>query len=161
GSATGGVGTGGVGGSSGEGGADEETCAETPLVERRIVRLSVNQIANSLEALVDSPAVRDIRTTEEIEAPEKRAFPPLAANGNTSTQSDVELVDRVGGVVGRAVRDEFTTCGDAPTDACARTFVADFAEKAFRRPLLDDERASILTVYDECKTLGGTVAEAV
>jgi len=50
----------------------------------------------------------------------------------------------------RADFDNLAPCAD-PTggaEACAQSFIASFGEKAYRRPLDDDDRASLLTLYE-------------
>jgi hypothetical protein len=54
-----------------------------------------------------------------------------------------------------------TGCGSTPTDECGREFVTSFAERAYRRPLTDAERDSLLTAYADFKEAGATVPEAV
>src|SRR5262245_11936295 len=63
-------GRGGTGGSAaasgdaGEGGSPDETCNETPPVERRLVRLGDTQIVNSVGALLGQDVARAILDTE-------------------------------------------------------------------------------------------------
>jgi hypothetical protein len=154
------AGEGGVG-ADGKGGASEPGCTPTPLVERRLVRLSANQIIASIEAWLGSELAETIRVNEAIAPLAQRSFMPLHDEGTVFGPRMLEQIDRIGGAVGRAVRDAFTACGDTPTDACAEEFVTSFAESAFRRPLAGVERDNLLTVYAECKTAGATVAEAV
>jgi hypothetical protein len=156
-------GSSGSSGKSGEGGEGGEgaPCVETPLVERRLVRLTTHQIVQSVAALVGTETTNTFVETEGIPPVTSRSFPPLADTGNVYGDGAIAQVDRLGDLVGRTVRDAFTECGDAPTDDCARGFVADFAERAFRRPVATAERDNLVTVYDECKALGATIPEAV
>jgi hypothetical protein len=157
------------GGSSGTddpGGAAGESadCAPTPLVMRRLVRLTDTQVVNSVTALAGEDAAARAVADEVIEPADERAFPPLAQRGTVLTASEFGRYDRIAGRVGENARDDFdavTSCGSTPTDACAQDFLVGFAERAFRRPLSDDERENFLTVYDECKGFGGTIQEAV
>ena len=170
GTASGGVSGQGAAGSSGAGpggeggvGGDEE-CATTPLVPRRLVRLSEQQIVNSVGALAGEPLAAEIRVMQAVVPPESRSFPPLASGGVFIGDTQVAFGDRVARAVGKHTFDDFarvTGCSAAPDDACGRAFVTSFAERAFRRPLVDAERENLLTVYSECKAFGGTVQEAV
>jgi hypothetical protein len=156
-------GSSGTGNPAGAGGADDE-CQETPVVPRRLVRLSVHQFVNSLSELAGPEVAASVTVDEFIPPPSHRDFPPLATTGNQISESHVALVDRIGAAVGKNALDDFeavTGCGAQPTDACARDFVLGFAEKAYRRPLVDAERDNLLTVYTECKGFGGTVQQAV
>jgi hypothetical protein len=124
------------------------------------VRLTANQIVNSVETMLGAGVAAAIRAQEDIPSSAQRSFPPI--NGETPIGPvQFSFADRVGDLVGQSVRDTFDACGDAPTDECGREYVLDFAEKAFRRPLRDVEGENLITVYDECKAQGASVAEAV
>jgi hypothetical protein len=160
------AGKGGSSGTSDPGGAGraDDDCAPTPVVSRRLVRLSTNQIVNSVSALAGAEVTTNAIAGEGIPPPNQRAFPPLASSGNQIGAVDVGMVDRIAAAVSKNALDDFeavTGCDAPPTDACARDFVLAFAEKAYRRPLVDPERENLLTVYTECKGFGGTVQEAV
>src|SRR5262249_43097747 len=51
-----------------------------------------------------------------------------------------------------------SSCND--DDDCIRTFLLAFADRAFRRPLTDDEKASVLQAYSEMRTAGLSPTEA-
>ena len=166
--ATGGRGgsTGGSSGTDDPGGAAgaSDDCAPTPLVQRRFVRLTDNQVVNSVKALAGADVAARAIADEEIVPLEYRGFPPLSETGNVINDVAFGLVDRIARRVGENARDDFdavTSCGAAPTDDCARDYLIDFAERAYRRPLIDAERENFLTVYDECKSFGATIQEAV
>jgi hypothetical protein len=151
-------------GPGGEGGAGNEECATTPLVPRRLVRLSKHQVVNSVGALVGESVAAEIATEEEVPPAANRSFPPLADEGVIINDALFDFGDRVARAVGIYTTSDFTRvtgCAAPADDACGRAFVTSFAEKAFRRPLADAERDNLLTVYSECKAFGGTVQEAV
>ena len=155
------AGTGGDMGGAG-GGTDEE-CVETALVSRRLVRLTDYQVVTSVSALVGASAAATAVADEDIPSRANRSFPPLAEGGTQISDAYFSLRDRIAADIGKNALDNFTSvtgCSSPATDACAREYVADFAEKAFRRPLVDAELQNLLTVYDECKSFGGTVQEA-
>ncbi|HEX6767509.1 MAG TPA: DUF1595 domain-containing protein, partial [Polyangiaceae bacterium] len=156
-------GDGAVGG-MGEGGEGAESCAGPAVgVPTRIVRLSFTQVQYAVADLVNLSAASVIATDLDLPTYESRSFPPLLDEGIIS-DANFDIGDRIGQAVGRYVVDNFasvTDCGATPTDTCGRRFVDAFAEKAARRPLTDEERENFRTVYDECKSFGGTVEEAV
>src|SRR5690606_29018866 len=53
-----------------------------------------------------------------------------------------------------------TDCGDDPTQECARGYLADFAQGAYRRPLTSDEQAALMVVFDGVIEGGGSPVEA-
>src|SRR5688572_9569031 len=157
---------GGSSGTDNPGGAAGESadCAPTPLVMRRLVRLTDSQVVSSVTALAGEDAAARAIADEPIEPADERAFPPLAQTGTVLDAAAFGRRDRIAGRIGENAREDFdavTSCGSTPTDACAQDFLLAFAEKAFRRPLNDDERDNFLLVYDECKGFGGTIQEAV
>ncbi len=169
GSARGGSGgTGDVGGDAGagngNGGAGAETCeGDVVGLPTRIVRLSFTQIDHAVAELIGEEAARTIATDLQLPGAQARPFPPLVSEPAIG-QAVWNTADLVGQAVGKYVLDNFeavTDCGATPTDACGESFVAEFAEKAARRPLTDEERENFLTVYSECKAFGGSVEEAV
>ena len=162
-------GVGGVGGVSGDGtggGIIDEPCVPPrPLAGQRMVRLSFDQIAFALVPLIGAAATENIATLHELPTLENRSFPPLqsAREGTLVTDSVFLLGDAVAQAVGKYVFENFsvfTGCGVSPTDDCAQAFVLDFAERAFRRPLTQEEQANISNVYVTAKSLGGTVEQA-
>lgn len=165
-----GVGGGGAGsgGSAGTAGAPPiPGCAGTDVaVPKRVVRLTFNQIANSLKSLTTDAEAAAIATEQDIGDSEHRTFPPLASprEGSTITDTVFSASDRIAQSVGKYAYDNLaglTTCGAAPTDECAQTFVLGFAQRAFRRPLNDAEQADLKQVLTDVKTAGGTAAHQV
>jgi hypothetical protein len=139
-------------------------CTPQPLLPRRLVRLSSNQVVNSIGTLAGSELAESIAAAESLPAPNARAFPPLGLEGPIVTEPLFSFGDRVAETVGKRVLDDFaaiTGCGSTPTDECGRNFVTSFAERAYRRPLADAERESLLTAYADFTTAGATVPEAV
>jgi hypothetical protein len=135
-------------------------------VPKRIVRLSFNQIANSVRSLTDEATGAKIATTYEIGDSEHRTFPPLASTreGSTLTDKTWATGDKIAADVGKYALDNsatVSTCGAAPTEECVRTFVTTFAQRAWRRPLSADESSSILQVVTEVLAAGGTAAQAM
>ena len=133
---------------------------------KRLIRLTFNQIANSLGGLLGAAFRSQLVATFEIPDPTLRTFPPLGnpREGSVVTDSQWQEADAIGQAAGKYVLDNFatvTSCGATPTDACGQQFVATFAQKAFRRPLSADESTRFTKVYTDTKAAGGTVQEAV
>lgn len=160
----GGAGIDGGAGVGGVGGFDASVpCSD--LVTKRLVRLSFNQIVNAVGALIDPALARSVAATQSIPDPRERGFPPLAnpREGTVITETTWQKGDAIAEQVSRYVLDNFaavTGCGADPTDGCAQSFVASFAERAYRRPLLDDEKARLDQLYSEVKSIGSSVSEA-
>ena len=176
GTSTSGGGTSGVGTSAGTGtmgmipgGNGPIACDGSTVSEaKRIVRLSFNQLSNTMHSLLGDNFGTKLDTDFEIgpQSPTARTFPPLASprEGGAITATIWPLNDQMAAAAGTytlANLDAVTACGAAPTDACAQAFVKTLAEKAYRRPLTDAETTSINQVYTEVKTIYGTVPEAI
>jgi len=152
---------------SGNGGS--QTCQGSEVSDnKRVVRLSFNQISRTIHALLGDSFGAKVDANYEIgsESPTARTFPPLSSpqEGSTITTGIWQKVDLIASAAGSealANLSQVTGCGATPTDACAQTFVRSFAEKAYRRPLSDAESASIVQVYSEVKGIYGTIPEAV
>jgi len=169
---TGGAGTGpsaaaGTGNGSTVGGGSG-TCEGSVIADdKRVVRLSFNQISHTIHALLGDSFGAKADAEFEIgpESPTARTFPPLSSpqEGSTITTGIWQKLDLIASAAGSyalANLSQVTGCGDAPTDACAAAFVRTFAEKAYRRPLTPAETSSIDQVYGEVKGIYG-IPEAV
>jgi hypothetical protein len=171
------VGDAGVG-STGGGGTGMMTTGTSPLCEagtttvaapRRLVRLTFNQIGNAVRSLLGAAAGDAITTKYEIGDPTQRAFPALTSprEGTSVTDAVWSKGDGIATTAGQYVFDNFaavTGCA-TPTDACAQQFLSAFAEKAYRRPLVQsaaqNETDSLMQVYTEVKAAGSSIPEAV
>jgi Protein of unknown function (DUF1592)/Protein of unknown function (DUF1588)/Protein of unknown function (DUF1595)/Protein of unknown function (DUF1585) len=130
-----------------------------------LVRLTFNQIVNAVGALINPALARSVAATHSIPDPRERFFPPLNDPREGWVITDTRWIkgDAIAQQVSQYVLDNFaavTGCGTDPTDGCAQSFVAGFAERAYRRPLLDDEKARLDQVYSEVKAVGSSVSEA-
>jgi hypothetical protein len=154
----------GTGGSSGNTTGCEGSDVTTP---KRLVRLLDRQLVNSYGALFGSTAVPTIAEGLILESLIERPFPPI--NGEVSIdQSQFSTADRLAQGALAYVRDNPTvvapSCGATPTDAnCVQQALLVFAEKAWRKPLTDDQKAGITgQFWTEMTTgAGGSVAEAL
>jgi len=134
---------------------------------KRVVRLSFNQISRTIHALLGDTFGAKVDADFEIgvDSQAARTFPPLSSPQegstiNTGIWQKVDLIASAAGSYALANLAELTGCGAAPTDACAQAYVRAFAEKAYRRPLTATEATSIVQVYSEVKDIYG-IPEAV
>lgn len=134
---------------------------------KRIVRLSFNQIANTIGTLFAPELAAKLVADNDIVDREHRAFPPLQSprEGNSITDATWKTMDSMAASAGQYVADNFakvTACADA-TDACAQQYLLELADQAFRRPASAEEKERITTLYSGALrgTAGATVVEAV
>lgn len=161
GSAGAGSGTGAAGASSSAGGPSQEDCvAPAKPLSQRVVRLSYAQYENGIRGLLGSTALDGV----SVEDPRRREFQALFAEGdlvNTQVlQKSVALGETAAGTVGTKYA-TLTGCSSTTDETCANAFLLRFAEQAYRRPLLADEKTSVAQLYTEAKALQGTVQDAV
>lgn len=132
---------------------------------KRMVRLTFNQLANSVRSLFGDALADEVITKFEIGDLADRDFPPLSSPREGSVFIDAvwQSSDAIAQKVGEYVFENFasvTGCGDPPTADCAKAYVTSLAERAFRRPLSERESTRLLQVFDEALAAGGTVQEA-
>jgi hypothetical protein len=132
---------------------------------KRLIRLSFNQLATSLVPIFGAEFAAKMVTDNAIKDPTERTFPPLGDTdeGSSYIDSKWQTADAIAKAAGeKALADfaAFSGCGAAPTADCARAFVAKLGERAFRRPLTEREKTSLLTVYDESQAKGSTIQES-
>jgi hypothetical protein len=159
-------GTGGSG-ATGPGGAGQDgaPCTGTDVIlAKRVVRLSFNQIENSIRSVLGNPIADQIATNYQIADAQHRTFPPLSnpREGSVVTDTVWNIDDQIAQEVAQYVFTNFaaaTGCATA-TDACAQAYVSALTSKAFRHPASTDEVAAIMKVYTDDKSFGGTVQEA-
>lgn len=135
---------------------------------KRIVRLSFNQISNSIGSLIDPSLTAQLASDNAILDSEHRAFPPLQSprEGNSITDVQWTTIDAMASEAAQYVFDNFetvTNCGAAPTDDCAQQYLLTLAQETYRRPLTEDEQTRLTTLYTTTLrgTAGATVNEAV
>lgn len=164
-------GTSGVGGGSGGGGGMKppnqmDGCEGWDVaMPKRLIRLSFNQIATSLVPIFGQEFATKVVTDNSIKDPTERTFPPLGDTdeGSSYIDSKWQTADAIAKAAGEQALNNFATftgCGATATAECAQTFLTGLAERAFRRPLTDRDRTSLLTVFTEVVAKGGTVPQA-
>jgi hypothetical protein len=165
GTAGGGAAVGGSSSAAGTGMTDLGPCEGTDVpLHKRLVRLSFNQISSAVTALTNTTFGATIATTYEIGDSLHRTFPPLASarEGSQLTDMSWAKTDKIAADVGKYVLANAATatnCGAAPTAECAKTFVLALAERAFRRPLSDAEKANLGKVLTDVTAAGGTASD--
>ena len=160
------AGSAGQGGSSTTGGGSCE--GDVVSDSKRVVRLSFNQLSRSLHALLGDAFAAKVDADFEIgtESTTARTFPPLSSpqEGGTVTTGiwqKIDLIASAAGSYAAANLNQVTNCGAAPTDGCVKTFILSLAESAYRHPLSASETASLNQVYDEVKSIYGTIPDAL
>jgi hypothetical protein len=158
---------GGTGGADGGEGNGVEACdGNAVAVSKRLVRLSFNQVGSAVLSLTNDEDGRRLLAPYELVDGQHRTFPPLASprEGATYSQQSIQIIDALAKDVAQYAVDHFATftgCGALATEACVRDFVASFAERAYRRPLTRDEKASLLQVVSEVTLEVGSPTEAL
>ena len=163
---TGGAGSGGMSGGDMKPPNQAADCEGWDIaMPKRLIRLSFNQLATSLGPIFGADFQAKVVADNSIKDPTERTFPPLGDTdeGSSYIDSKWQTADGIAQAAGAQALSTFATftgCGATPTTDCAQAFVAKLAERAFRRPLDDREKMSLLTVYSEVVAKGGTVQEA-
>lgn len=133
----------------------------TALLPARIRRLTKAEYQASASAVIGSSAegvsadfVPDSRQSGFTVNEAQRVDPVLARQ---LAEAAIKLAADV-----RARAAELAPCADAAAgaEACAETFIRGFGERAYRRPLADDEVAQLLTVFRTAFE-GGSYEEGV
>jgi hypothetical protein len=162
----------GTAGSAGSGGMSkpanqDPTCEGWDVaMPQRVIRLSFNQVATSLVPIFGQEFATKVIADNSIKDPTERTFPPLGDTDEGSSYIDAkwqtaDAIAKAASEQALATLGTFSGCGDAPTAECAQGFVGTLAERAFRRPLTEREKTSLLTVYSDVVTHGGTISEAL
>jgi hypothetical protein len=166
---TGSAGTNGAGGAgapsqgTGTAGSGPGACTGDPtIVQKRMVRLSFNQVVTTIravlgDALADKIANDPIYATDLLDA-KHRGFPPLASprEGSVITDATWTTGDQIAQQAAKHVLDNFAavtkcTATGAALDTCAQAWLRTLAAAAWRRPLTGPEIASFNQLYADLK----------
>ncbi len=138
----------------------EVVCPSAPT---RLVRLSFSQQANAVRALLEPTIANQVRRLLGVE--DVVVYPSaLLREGEVVSAGHFALSDQSASLAASYVLDDFedvTHCGPSPDRDCAEDFVADFAERAYRRPLDAPSVEALMEVFSEVLDVGGSVQEAV
>ena len=162
---SGGTGTGTAGGETKPPNMSADCEGWEVAMPRRVIRLSFNQLATSLRPVFGEEFADKMVVDHAIKDPSERTFPPLGDTDEGSSYIDAkwQTADAIAVAAGQRAFDNFasfTNCGAAPTAECAQAFVLTLAEKAFRRPLVEREKSSLLQVYADVIKGAGTIQQA-
>ncbi|WP_437553363.1 DUF1592 domain-containing protein [Sorangium sp. So ce367] len=128
------------GGTSSSGGGDA-VC--NPRLERRVVLLADLQFMNAIRDLLGDEAI------EAEQAPDAR-LKPFAKKGLVVGTSLVHTRLARAAYAAESISGRFeqvTGCAPDGDDACAKTFLTKFAQRAFRRPVDETELDNLWSVY--------------
>lgn len=154
-------------GSGGAGAAEAGCRGEDTVSAKRLVRLSFNQVANSLGTLIDGALGTSIVEQFELVDADHRAFPPLQSprEGNSFTDQSWGAVDQIAQAAGQHVvenLEQITGCDADPSDECALDYLMRLSEKAYRRPLSPGEGERLSALYETAlRGDGASVLEAL
>lgn len=153
---------------NGSGGTQAADCVgDESIISKRLVRLSFNQVANSIATLIDGTLRTNLVETFELVDAQHRAFPPLQSprEGNSFTDQSWDTADRIAQAAGDFVAKNLssvTGCGATPTDECALDYLLKLAEKGYRRALSAEEKDRLSALYTTgLKGVGASTAEAI
>lgn len=140
-------------------GADACTGSEI-LAPKRLVRLSFNQIVNSLRVLFDTEFAGEVAATYELPSALERTFPPLnnPREGSVIIDAQWQTSDAIAQAASEHVQSNFgalSACEEV-TSECALQFADGFAERVFRRPLSGEEQTALHVVFDAALEVGAT-----
>jgi hypothetical protein len=159
---SGGAGTGG--GNNGTGGA--QCTGSSTLALQRVVRLTLQEIANSTGVAIDPSLTQTLVTQQGLGTPTNAFFPPLDSTreGDTIIADRYQQTDNMAVTASQFVATNYmatTKCASATDDTCAQNFVLGVAAKLNRQPLDPRASGSLMQVFTEVKAAGGSTTEAV
>jgi hypothetical protein len=127
-----------------------------PVLDQRVTRLSDRHIAKALAELLAIPA-----PAVETGALSGDAFiPGKAATVNGAVATKLQSVAEVAAAAATEAGTAIASCEGEEQD-CAAAFIDDFASRAFRRPLRDQERADLLAIFEVGRETDMTYAGGV
>ena len=160
-------GNGGSGNSSGNNGTGGGQCSGTAtLAPQRIVRLTLQEIANSTGAAIDPSLTQTLATQQGLGQPTLAFFPPLDSTreGDTIIADRYQQTDNMAVTASQFVATNYATatkCASPTDDACAQNYVLAVAAKLNRQPLDPRATTSLMQVFTDVKAAGGSTTEAV
>ncbi len=151
---------GAAGSDNGGGGATSPTdCALPPPA---LTRLTFGEVIESARALFGDALAEEMAA--EVDDTTPTTFPPLASTqeGTIFTDSTFRSSDGLAQIAGRYVREHFELTDCATDDfQCVKDYVHDLAERAFRRPMDEEERLTVLRPVEQAEALGVSTAFGV
>jgi hypothetical protein len=136
-----------------------------PVAHKRIVRLTIDQVLNSVGDLIAEEVEILLRQDYGQDAFERAPLPLSSpSEGSIFVESIWVASDAIAHAAGQYVLENFeaiTGCGASATRACADEYVLGLAPRAYRAPLSAAEQTSLLTVMDETLATDASLPEAV
>jgi hypothetical protein len=163
---TGGGGSDGAGGGMSKPPNQAEGCEGWDVaMPKRLIRLSFNQLVTSLGPIFGEAFKIDLAEKNSVKDPTERTFPPLGDTdeGSSYIDSKWQTADAMAKAASEKALTDFATlsgCGATPSAECAQAYLPKLAERAFRRPLTERERTSLMTVYSDAAGHGASISEA-
>lgn len=137
----------GVGGSSASAGAAAQGPFREEYLQASVRRLTVREFTNTVAQLLGteqefSSVLPHDTTQEGYSRNQAQLVDPVFGRQlqTTAEQLAAEAVTKRLSVI--------APCSATPGADCAKTFIRDFAPRAYRRPIGDDEQAQLLALYD-------------
>jgi hypothetical protein len=158
---------GGVAGNTGTAGVTGTQCnGSATLAPQRIIRLTLQEIANSTGAAIDPSLTQTLATQQGLGQPTLAFFPPLDSTreGDTIIADRFQQTDNMAVTASQFVTSNYaatTKCASATDDTCAQNYVLAVAAKLYRQPLDSRATSSLMQVFTDVKTAGGSTTEAV
>jgi hypothetical protein len=136
------------------------------LAPQRIVRLTLQEIANSTGAAIDTSLTQTLMTQQGLGQATLAFFPPLDSTreGDTIIADRYQQTDNMAVTASQFVANNYaaaTKCASATDDTCGQNYVLAVAAKLNRHPLDTRATQSMMQVYSDVKTAGGSTTEAV
>jgi Protein of unknown function (DUF1588)/Protein of unknown function (DUF1592)/Protein of unknown function (DUF1595)/Protein of unknown function (DUF1585) len=127
-----------------------------PVLEQRVTRLSDRHLGNAVGELlgIPAPAIETGALSEDAFIPGKAA--PVTGATASKLQDVAETAATLATTTGKPL----ATCTGNEQD-CAKAFIDDFAARAFRRPLREQERTDLLSVYTAGQKGDGSYAGGI
>ena len=148
----------GAGGAAGVGGGPAGAHCELP--PAALVRLSFPQVVAAVGDLLTAELASELSTVVELDS---RATPmmPLGDEGSVIHDAIFSKSDDLAQRAGRYVAEHFELTGCAGSDyGCVSQYISDLAERAFRRPLSEQEREALWLTGRRAEALGAAAPVA-
>jgi Protein of unknown function (DUF1592)/Protein of unknown function (DUF1588)/Protein of unknown function (DUF1595) len=127
---------------------------DCPLPPQTLTRLTFAEALESARTLFGDALAEEL--AKDFEEAPSEVFPPLIApnEGMVITELVLKTSDRLAQTAGRYVRKHFELTGCAANDyPCVKDYVSDLAERAFRRPLDEEELLAVLRPVEQAEAL--------
>ena len=157
---------GGAGNGGGGGDNNAQCTGSTVLAPQRIIRLTLQEIANSTGVAIDPSLTQTLATQQGLGQPTLAFFPPLDSTreGDTIIADRYQQTDNMAVTASQFVTTNYaatTKCTSTTDDTCGQNYVLGVAAKLYRQPLDARATQSLMQVYTDVKAAGGSTTEAV